>query len=165
MGSGPQEGIRRTKYAVNVQDGYGETIATGRLDRNATHVYQRFCAVDRVAEWLSVVSAVTVVDRDDQARPTRVEFCGTLKDSSITYALDYAYDDPGLRVQWSSGDGGIVKIAGSARFTPIDSDNCWLRYRLISERAHFLPKWDDELYQHRPAITVVLDFCDWVTAA
>ena len=161
---GPHEARRRKRYRAHVEEGYGETIVTARLEREATHCYQHFCAIERVAEWLSVVESVTVFERDDLSRPTRVEFCGTLKDSSVTYELAYAYADPQLRVQWNSGSGGIIKIAGSARFTPIDTGSCWFRYRLISERAHFLPKWDDELYQHRPAVTVVLDFCDWVTS-
>ena len=50
-----------------------------------------------------------------------------------------------------------------ARFTEIDTELCWIRYRLISERAHYLPEWDDELYESRPAVTVVLGFCDWLT--
>ncbi len=78
VGLGLHEAIRRKKYAANVEDGYGETIVTARLARDANRCYQRFCAVERVTEWLSVVETITVLDRDDYSRPTRVEFRGTL---------------------------------------------------------------------------------------
>lgn len=124
-----------------------------------------FCDAERIREWLIAVVDAKVMRRDDKARAIEVEFRGTLDQATVVYTLDYEYDDDQLRVQWSSGTGSIVKIIGSARFTSIDEESCWMRYRLISERAHYLPKWDDLQYEVRPAETVVLDFCDWVTGA
>jgi len=124
-----------------------------------------FCDAERIREWLIAVVDAKVMRRDDKARAIEVEFRGTLDQATVVYTLDYEYDDDQLRVQWSSGTGSIVRIIGSARFTAIDEESCWMRYRLISERAHYLPKWDDLQYEVRPAETVVLDFCDWVTGA
>lgn len=140
----------------------GEHVVTARLPRPAAKCYRLFCDADRIREWLIAVIDSTVIRRDDESRAVEVEFRGTLDQATVVYTLDYRYDDDTLRVQWTTAHGSIVKIAGSARFTPIDDDSCWLRYRLTSERAHYLPKWDDLQYQVRPAETVVLDFCDWV---
>ncbi len=156
---------RRKKYQVRLEEHDGENVVTARVPRPAMQCYRMFCDAERIREWLIAVVDARVVRRDAAARAVEVEFSGTLDQASIVYTLTYEYDDEQLRVQWSSGHGSIVTIAGSARFTEIDPESCWMRYRLISERAHYLPKWDDLLYEVRPAETVVLDFCDWVTGA
>lgn len=156
---------RRKKYQVRLEAHEGENVVTARLPRPAQQCYRLFCDAERICEWLIAVVETRVIRRDESSRAVEVEFRGTLDQASVVYTLDYEYDDESLRVQWSSGHGSIVTIAGSARFSPADEESCWLRYRLISERAHYLPKWDDLLYEVRPAETVVLDFCDWVTGA
>ncbi len=167
MSSGAGDASRREKYDLRVEEVDGEAIVTARVPRSADACYRLFSSVDRLHEWLAVASDIRVVRRDDRDRATAVEFRGSLQDASIVYCLDYEYDDARRRVQWSSAleSGTIVKIAGSVRFVPIGRSSCWLRYRLISQRAHFLPRWEDEQYEEQPAVTVVLDFCDWVSRA
>jgi uncharacterized membrane protein len=154
---------RRKKYEVRLESHDGESVVTARLSRPAAQCYRLFCDAERIHEWLIAVVDAKIIRRDADARAIEVEFRGTLDQATVVYTLDYEYDDASLRVQWTSGTGSLVKIVGSARFTEIDDESCWMRYRLISERAHYLPKWDDLLYEVRPAETVVLDFCDWVT--
>jgi uncharacterized membrane protein len=154
---------RRKTYQVRAEDAEGETVVTARLGRPAKQCYRLFCDAERLREWLIAVDRVEVLRRDREARAREVEFHATLKHVDISYTLSYKYDDERLRVQWTSGTGSIIKVAGSSRFTEIDDEACWMRYRLISERAHYLPEWDDLRYEHNPAETVVIDFCDWVT--
>jgi hypothetical protein len=162
-----REGGIRERFELRVEESLGEAVVTARIPRSADDCYRLFTAFERMTEWLSVASEIEVLARDGQGRPTEVEFRGRLEHTTIPYLLHYQHDDRSRCVQWSSAldSSGILRIGGSVLFTPIDAGSAWMRYRLISQRAHFLPRWDDEHYQRRPAETVVLDFCEWVVGA
>jgi hypothetical protein len=141
----------------------GETaVITARLEQPAEFCYRLFCRVDDVPGWLWVVGRAVVQERDAQGRALEVDFMGSLKRASIAYSLSYTFDDDLLEVCWHRRSGSLRALAGAARFTPEADGGCRMRYVLHSELPEGLPRWEDELYQSRPAEAVMLDFCDWV---
>ena len=73
--------------------------------------------IDSYPTWMDEYREATVLERDEQARPTRAHFEMDTKVKTVRYVLKYSY--PGSGVAWESEEGGDVKlIKGSYSLSP-----------------------------------------------
>ena len=80
-------------------------------------IFQVMTDIDSFPKWMDEFKEATVVDRDDQGRPTRASFELDAKIKTVRYVLGYSYPEGGLA--WESEPGGDVKlIKGSYLLSP-----------------------------------------------
>ena len=95
---------------------------------------------DRYPEWAKDVKDVVVRSRDEQGRPTEVEFRASALGRSTHYTLGYDYAAaPGVLV-WRMIRGDIMRtIDGAYTFTATDDGGTEVRYDLAIELVVPLP--------------------------
>jgi ribosome-associated toxin RatA of RatAB toxin-antitoxin module len=62
-------------------------------------------------EWQSAVNACEVLDRDGEGRGRRVRFEIDAKVKSVSYTLDYSYEEPHL-LTWRFVEGDVKDVEG-----------------------------------------------------
>ena len=73
--------------------------------------------VDSYPKWMDEFKEATILERDEQGRPTRASFVLDAKIKTVRYVLTYTYPPDG--VAWESEEGGDVKlIKGSYTLSP-----------------------------------------------
>ena len=81
------------------------------------HILQVVSDIDTYPTWMDEYREATVLERDEQGRPTRAHFEMDTKLKTVRYVLDYSYPEGG--VAWESEKGGDVKlIKGSYTLSP-----------------------------------------------
>lgn len=94
------------------------------IEINATReaVFQVMTDIDSFPKWMDEFKEATVLDRDDQGRPTRASFELDAKIKTVRYILNYTFPENGLA--WENEEGGDVKlIKGSYILSPAPSGN------------------------------------------
>jgi uncharacterized membrane protein len=95
---------------------------------------------DRYAEWAADIKSVTVLERDDQGRGSRVTFRAGAFGRSTSYTLAYDYSDAPNRLAWVQAAGDITsRLDGDYRFTPADDGGTAVTYNLLVELKVPLP--------------------------
>jgi uncharacterized membrane protein len=85
-------------------------------------IFQVMTDIDSFPKWMDEFKEATVLDRDDQGRPSRASFELDAKIKTVRYVLAYTYPEGGLA--WESEPGGDVKlIKGSYLMSPAPSDS------------------------------------------
>ena len=83
-------------------------------------IFQVMTDIDSFPKWMDEFKEATVLDRDDQGRPSRASFELDAKIKTVRYVLAYTYPEGGLA--WESEPGGDVKlIKGSYLLSPAAS--------------------------------------------
>ena len=83
-------------------------------------IFQVMTDIDSFPKWMDEFKEATVIDRDDQGRPSRASFELDAKIKTVRYVLAYSYPEGGLA--WESEAGGDVKlIKGSYILSPAPS--------------------------------------------
>jgi len=83
-------------------------------------IFQVMTDIDSFPKWMDEFKEATVIDRDDQGRPSRASFELDAKIKTVRYVLAYSYPEGGLA--WESEPGGDVKlIKGSYLMSPAPS--------------------------------------------
>jgi uncharacterized membrane protein len=96
--------------------------------------------VEHYPEWAKDVKDVVVRARDDQNRPTEVEFRASALGRSTHYTLSYDYSDAPSVLAWSMLRGDIMRtIDGAYHFSPTTDGGTEVRYDLIIELVVPLP--------------------------
>lgn len=94
--------------------------ATEQLRMSATPE-QLFAIVtdfEHYPEWAADLKEVTVVDRDDEGRGTRVQYRAAAFGRSTSYTLQYDYSGAPTRVAWVQADGDLTsRLDGAYDFT------------------------------------------------
>ena len=73
--------------------------------------------IDSYPTWMDEYREATVLERDEQGRPTRAHFEMDTKIKTVRFVLDYSYPQGG--VAWESEEGGDVKLLkGSYTLSP-----------------------------------------------
>ena len=91
-------------------------------------------------EWAKDVKDVVVRARDDQNRPTEVEFRASALGRSTHYTLCYDYSDAPAVLAWSMLRGDIMRtIDGAYHFSPTNDGGTEVRYDLIIDLVVPLP--------------------------
>jgi len=95
---------------------------------------------ERYPEWAKDVKDVIVRTRDDQGRPTEVEFRASALGRSTHYTLGYDYAAAPDVLAWRMIRGDIMRtIDGAYRFTPTADGGTEVRYDLAIELVVPLP--------------------------
>ena len=95
---------------------------------------------DRYAEWANDIKAVTVLERDDQGRGTRVTFRAGAFGRSTSYTLAYDYEDAPHTLAWVQAAGDITsRLDGDYRFAENDDGTTDVTYNLLVELKVPLP--------------------------
>ena len=95
--------------------------------------------IERYPEWAKDIKQVVIKARDDEGRPTEVEFRTSALGRSTHYTLAYEYDAPRV-MSWRLVRGDIMRtIDGTYTFTPTGDGGTELRYDLTIELVVPLP--------------------------
>ena len=91
-------------------------------------------------EWARDLKEAIVRERDDQGRPTEVEFRASALGRSTHYTLAYDYADAPEKLSWSMVKGDIMRaIDGAYWFRPAPSGGTDVQYDLAIELVVPLP--------------------------
>ncbi|CAB4364338.1 MAG: cyclase [Actinobacteria bacterium] len=95
---------------------------------------------DRYPEWAKDVKDVIVRTRDEQGRPTEVEFRASALGRSTHYTLGYDYSQAPSVLKWSIVRGDIMRtIDGAYNFSLAADGGTEVRYDLAIELVVPLP--------------------------
>ncbi|MEX2626511.1 MAG: SRPBCC family protein, partial [Ilumatobacteraceae bacterium] len=110
------------------------------IDAPPAHVWDIAVDVERYPEWARDVKEATVVERDDQGRPTQVEFRVSALGRSTHYTLAYDHSRAPEVLTWEMVTGDIMRsINGSYHFAPAGDGGTDVRYDLTIELVVPLP--------------------------
>jgi hypothetical protein len=127
------------------------------LSVSAVAAYEVFADAIEIPRWLPIVQTARTLVRHADGRPQRVAFTRKLERGSLGYTLEYSYDPVAFTVAWSTTRASNVVLTGEARFTPLSTRACLMRYRLVLD----LPIVDDLIHSEidkHPASQVVAEF-------
>lgn len=132
------------------------------IDRDAQLAYERLCDIRNVPKWVTGVAKVDVLETDEQDRPTVVRFISMPTRASVSYTVQYTYDDDARRLQWKPLQRGERTLDGKARISELGQGRCKLHYELTTWNAASIPMWArSALKQDNPQVTVEA-FRRWV---
>ncbi len=96
--------------------------------------------IERYPVWTHDVKDVVVVSRDDEGRPSEVEFRTSALGRSTHYTLAYDYSQAPGTLAWSMVKGDIQRsIDGAFIFEPLDDGSTHVQYDLAIELVVPLP--------------------------
>jgi len=96
--------------------------------------------LERYPEWAHDVKDVVITSRDDDGRPSEVEFRTSALGRSTHYTLHYDYSEAPGALAWTMVKGDIQRsIEGAYRFTPTDDGGTTVQYDLAIELVVPLP--------------------------
>jgi len=96
--------------------------------------------LERYPEWAHDVKDVVITSRDDEGRPSQVEFRTSALGRSSHYTLQYDYSDAPHALAWTMVKGDIQRsIEGAYRFTATDDGATHVQYDLQIELVVPLP--------------------------
>ena len=113
---------------------------------------------DRYTEWAGDIKQVTVLERDDHGRGTKVAFRAGALGQSISYTLAYNYNAaPGV-LSWVQVEGDITRqLDGSYIFDADGFGNTRMTYNLIVELKVPLLGFIKRRAEHRILHTALRD--------
>ncbi len=96
--------------------------------------------LERYPEWAHDVKDVVITSRDDDGRPSEVEFRTSALGRSTHYTLQYDYSEAPGALAWTMVKGDIQRsIDGAYRFAPTDDGGTRVQYDLAIELVVPLP--------------------------
>jgi uncharacterized membrane protein len=103
-------------------------------------VYGIAADFERYPEWAKDVKSATIRARDDQGRPTEVEFRASALGRSTHYTLSYDYSEAPRVLGWRMIRGDIMRsIDGAYTFSETADGGIEVRYDLAIELVVPLP--------------------------
>ena len=113
---------------------------TIEIDAPPTQVWAIAADVERYPDWVRDVKDVVVRSRDEQQRPSEVEFRASALGRSTHYTLAYDYSQAPAVLAWKMVRGDIQRsIEGAYHFSATGSGGTEVRYDLTIELAAPLP--------------------------
>ena len=97
--------------------------------------------IERYPEWARDIKQATVVERDGEGRPLRVDYRAAAMGHSARYTLRYDHSTPGT-VAWVLEQGDVVRrLDGEYVFEAVEGnpDATFVTYHLVVEMAVPLP--------------------------
>lgn len=96
--------------------------------------------IEKYPIWTHDVKDVAITGRDDDGRPSQVEFRTSALGRSTHYTLAYDYSDAPHTLAWTMVKGDIQRsIDGAFRFEPTDDGGTHVHYDLAIELVVPLP--------------------------
>lgn len=94
---------------------------TSHIDAPLDKCVQIVLDFERYPEWAKDVKEATVRVRDDQGRPSRVEYRASALGRSTHYTLEYDYSEAPARLSWHLVEGDIMRaLDGAYSFVEVD---------------------------------------------
>ncbi|MEM1334080.1 MAG: SRPBCC family protein [Actinomycetota bacterium] len=110
------------------------------IDASLDDVWNVALDLERYPEWARDIKAVTIHSRDDDGRPSEVEYRASALGRSTHYTLQYRYDDEPRLLGWSMIRGDIQRsIDGAFTFRPTTDGRTEVRYDLAIDLVVPLP--------------------------
>ncbi|MDQ1404077.1 MAG: hypothetical protein QOG03_2393 [Actinomycetota bacterium] len=104
-----------------------------QVDAPLERCYEVASDFERYPEWAGGIKQVTVVDRDDQGRPRRVTYRAGGLGRSVSYTLEYSYDEAPGRLGWVQVAGDLTRrLDGEYVFAARDGGT-EVTYHLLAE--------------------------------
>jgi hypothetical protein len=128
------------------------------LPRSAGGCYALFSDVERVPEWLRVVSSAAVTERHGDGRARRVAFQASLRRASIGYTCTYRYRPEELWISWSTSPRASIVVRGSAQFQAVAPNACLMTYSLDLRVGRGLPPFADLSFANHASSATLADF-------
>ncbi len=134
---------------------------TVSLPRAADSAYALFCDVERVPEWLPVVSSAVVTDRDRDGRARRVAFQASLRRATIGYTCSYRYHARDHRLSWSTSPRSSIVVRGMAHFQAVAANVCLMTYSLDLRVGRGLPPFAEATFANHASSATLADFREY----
>lgn len=116
-----------------------QTTQHTRIDAPLERIWSVLIDFERYPEWARDLKSATVVERDDEGRPTAVQFRAAAMGRSTLYTLRYDWEDAPHRLPWELVDGDIMRVLdGAYEFEEVDGATD-VTYHLQVELAVPLP--------------------------
>jgi ribosome-associated toxin RatA of RatAB toxin-antitoxin module len=109
----------------------------------------------RYPEWAADIKAVTVTERDDEGRPTRVTFRAAAFGRSTSYTLEYDYAKAPQQLSWVQVQGDLTRrLDGTYTLEPA-GDDTEVVYHLTVELKVPLPGFVKRRTEGRIKVTAL----------
>jgi ribosome-associated toxin RatA of RatAB toxin-antitoxin module len=103
------------------------------------HCFDALISYEEYPEWSADIKAVTVLERDDLGRATKVAFRAAAFGRTTSLTLGYDYSQAPLRLSWVQEDGDLTRCYdGIYTFEP-SGDETEVTYQLTVELKVPLP--------------------------
>ena len=135
------------------------------LPRSAEFCYQRFCDLERIPEWLTIIRSATVTDREITDRPKAVAFLCSLHRATVGYTLEYSYHDRERRIAWTTPRRASLRVRGFAHFQELGPRACLMTYALDLALGKGMPRFEDGAFAAHATSASMNDFRDFVLRA
>ena len=110
------------------------------IDATPEQVWDIAVDLEKYPEWARDIKAVTIHEKDEQGRPSEVEFRTSALGRSTHYTLRYRYDEDPKLLGWSMIRGDIQRsIDGAFTFIPTGDGKTEVRYDLAIDLVVPLP--------------------------
>ena len=119
-----------------------EELVTERMVIGGTrdHCLEVLTSFEHYPDWAADIKAVTVDERDEQGRATRVTFRAAAFGRSTAYTLLYHYDDLPDELSWVQVAGDLTRrLDGAYRLEPSGGDATEITYQLTVDLKVPLP--------------------------
>lgn len=104
------------------------------------HCLEVLTSFERYPEWAADIKAVTVDERDDEGRPSRVTFRAAAFGRSTAYTLLYNWDDLPDELSWIQVGGDLTRrLDGNYHLVPAGEDATEIAYSLTVDLKVPLP--------------------------
>lgn len=135
-----------------------EELVTERLIIRATpeHCYQVLTDFEDYPQWASDIKSVSVDERDEEGRPSRVTYRAAAFGRSTSYTLLYDYREAPRELSWVQVDGDLTRRLDGAYVIESAGDNdSEVAYRLSVELKVPLPGFVKRRAEGRVASTAL----------
>lgn len=79
-----------------------------------TNVIDVIANVEAYPEWVSDMTEVEVIERDEQGRPATVRYGAALAGRTVSYTLEYDWTEAPAKISWNQTEGNLTsKLDGS----------------------------------------------------
>jgi uncharacterized membrane protein len=108
------------------------------IDRPPQACFDALTDYDTFTEWQDAVKSCRVISRDDEGRGKEVELEVDAKVRSISYRLEYQYEEPHL-ITWDYLDGDVREIEGEYVFEDRGDGTTLATYTLHIDPGVWVP--------------------------
>ena len=104
------------------------------------HCFEVLSAFEAYPEWAADIKSVSIDERDDQGRATRVTFRAAAFGRSTSYTLLYDHGGAPRALSWIQTDGDLTRrLDGSYELSDSGVDSTEILYRLVVDLKVPLP--------------------------
>jgi uncharacterized membrane protein len=111
---------------------------TDTIDAPVDKIVEALLDFDSYPEWQGAMLETTVKERDDEGRPSVVEFYVDAKIRKVRYTSGYTYDLPN-GFSWQQISGDLKDNQGSYSFTPREDGATEVTVDITFEIGFFVP--------------------------